>query len=291
MTGSKRVRYGRDVEGFLDDLPPSTNRYIYEGKEQFEEIARLEHHRLEHSLRHLQSEPFDNSLNISEYFVIIIDPLSFQRDFSVKLNVGVRQFYNPTLHILILRMTLPEHSEVAGVFHDAVMEALQPMGLNKGAILRYGGASINIGDGNTKQPDWGWGPRRPPPGVGNRPSVVLEAGLSEPETKLRNDARMWVNPTRGEANMAITIKVNRRKPMITIQTWEWDSNSQRPNVTQSCVIEKTGDNITVSQHALTIPFELLLRRPPSIPRETDIRLQKQDLVEIGTGVWEMQGLS
>ncbi|KAJ5436809.1 hypothetical protein N7445_007694 [Penicillium cf. griseofulvum] len=90
--------------------------------------------------------------------------------------------------------------------------------------------------------------------------------------------------------MAITIRVNRRKPMITIQTWEWNSNSQRPYVTQSCVIEKTGDNITVSQHALTIPFNLLLRRPPSIPRETDIQLQKQDLVEIGTGVWEMQGL-
>ncbi|KAJ5817173.1 hypothetical protein N7447_009406 [Penicillium robsamsonii] len=290
MTGSKRVRYGRDVEGFLDDLPPSTNRYTYEGKEQFEEIARLEYHRLEHSLRHLQSEPFDTSLDISEYFVIIIDPPSFRKDFSLKLNVGGRQFYNPTLHTLILKMTLPEHSEVAGVFHDAVMEALQPMGLNKAAIFRYGGATINVGGGNTKEPDLGWGPRQRPRGVANRPSVVLEVGLSEPETKLRNDARMWVDPTRGEASMAITIKVNHRKPMITIQTWEWDSNSQRPHVTQSCVIEKTGDNITVSQHALTIPFNLLLRRPPSIPRETDIRLQKQDLVEIGTGVWEMQEL-
>ncbi|KAJ5497495.1 hypothetical protein N7463_009482 [Penicillium fimorum] len=290
MTGSKRVGYGRDVEAFLDDLPPSTNRYTYEGKEQFEEIARLEHHRLEHSLRHLQSEPFDNSHDISEYFVIFIDTLSFRRDFSLKLNVGVRQFYNPTLHILILKMTLPEHSEVVGVFHDAVMEALRLMGLNKAAILRYGGADINVGGGNTKQPDWGWGPRRRPRGVANRPSIVLEAGLSEPETKLRNDARMWVDPTRGKANMAITIKVNRRKPMITIQTWEWDSNSQRPHITQSCVIEKTGENITVSQHTLTIPFDLLFRRPPSIPRETDIRLQKQDLVEIGTGVWEMQGL-
>ncbi|KAJ5382768.1 hypothetical protein N7517_000679 [Penicillium concentricum] len=290
MAGSKRVRNGRDVEGFLDDLPPSTNRYTYEGKEQFDEIARLEYHRLEHSLRHLQSEPPENSLGTSEYFVIIIDPLAFQRDFSRKLNVGVRQFYNPTLHTLILRMTLPEHAEVAGVFHDAVMEALLPMGLNKAAVFRYEGASINVGGGNTKEPDWGWGPRRRPRGVANRPSIVLEAGLSEPETKLRNDARMWVDPTRGKANMAITIKVNRRKPIITIQTWEWDSDSQHPHVTQSCVIEKTGDNITASQHALAIPFNLLLLRPPSSPRETDIRLQKQDLVEIGTGVWEMQGL-
>ncbi|OQE03056.1 hypothetical protein PENVUL_c035G08886 [Penicillium vulpinum] len=170
------------------------------------------------------------------------------------------------------------------------MEALRPMGLNKAAILRYGGADINVGDGNMKQPDWGWSPRRRPCGVARRPSVVLEAGFSEPETKLHNDARMWVDPTRGEANMAITIKVNCRMSMITIQTWEWDSNSQQPHVTQSCVIEKTGDNVTVSQHALTILFNLLLLRPPSAPRETDIRLQKQDLVEIGTGVWQMQGL-
>ncbi|CAG8028076.1 unnamed protein product [Penicillium nalgiovense] len=288
MTGSKSVRYGREVEDFLADLPPSTNRYTYEGKERFEEIANIEYHRLQRSLCHLQSKPFDDSLDISEYFVIIIDPASFRRDFSLKLNVGVRQFYNPTLHILILKMISPEHSQVAGIFHDTVMEALKPMGLNKAAIVRYGGTDISVGGGVTKQPDWGWGPMRRPRGVANRPSVVVEVGVSDPEMKLRNDARMWMDPTRGEANMAITIKVNRRKPMVTIQTWEWDSNSQRAHVTQSCVIEKTGDNIAVSQHPLTIPFNLLLRRPPSIPRESDIRLQKQDLVEIGTGVWAMQ---
>ncbi|KAJ5178621.1 uncharacterized protein N7500_001320 [Penicillium coprophilum] len=277
MTGSKLVNDGRDVEDFLGGLPLSTKTYTYEGKKQFEEIARLEHRRLEQSLRHLQILCYKHR-----------SP-SFRKDFSLKLNVGVRQFYNPTLHILILRMTLPEHSEITGHFHDAVMRALKSMGFETTAIFRYGGADINVGGGNTKQPDWGWGPARRP-GVTNRPSVVLEAGLSEPETKLRNDARMWVDPTRGEANMAITIKINRRKPMITIQTWEWDSNSQRPHVTQSCVIEKTGDNITVSKQALVIPFNLLFRRPPSIPREIDIRLQKSELAKIGAGVWEMQEL-
>ncbi|KAJ5423435.1 hypothetical protein N7491_008651 [Penicillium cf. griseofulvum] len=250
MPGSKCVRY-EDVEDFLADLPPSTNRYTYEGKKRFDEIANIEYHRLQRSLS--QSEPLDDS-DISEYFVLIIDPTSFQRDFTVKLDVGV------------------QHSELSRVFHDAVMEALRPMGLNK-AIHGYGGTSINVGGGKTKQPDWGWGPMRRPRGVANQPSVVVE----------------WILPG-GEANMAITIKVNRRKPMVIIQTWEWDSNSQRPRVTQSCVIEKTGDNIAVSQHPLTIPFNLLFRRPPSIPRETDIELQKQDLVDVGTAVWEMQEL-
>lgn len=61
---------GRDVDGFLADLPPSTNRYTYEGKERFEEIANTEYHRLHRLLRQLQSGLFDISLNISEYFVI-----------------------------------------------------------------------------------------------------------------------------------------------------------------------------------------------------------------------------
>ncbi|KAJ6180962.1 hypothetical protein N7519_011423 [Penicillium mononematosum] len=288
MAGSKCVRYGRDVEDFLADLPPSTNRYTYEGKERFEEIANIEYHRLERSLRHLQSEPFDDSLDISEYFVIIIDPPSFRRDFSLKLNVGVRQFYNPALHILILRMVLPEHSQVAGIFHDTVMDALRPMGLDKEAIHRYGGTSIGVGGGITKQPHWGWGPRWSP-GVAKRLSVVVEVGLSA-ETKLRSDARMWVDPTSGEANMAITIKVNRQNPIIKIETWEWDSNARCPYTRQSCVIEKTGDDITVSKHPLTIPFHYVFRRTPKNPEETDIRLQKQDLVVIGTGAWAMQEL-
>ncbi|KAJ5940767.1 hypothetical protein N7516_000935 [Penicillium verrucosum] len=288
MAGSTRARYGRDVESYLDDLPPSTNIYTYEGKEQFEEIATVEFERLEHSLRHLQSEPLDNSLDISEYFVIIIDTLSFRRDFfGLKLDVGVRQFYNPTLHTLILRMTLLEHSDIAMAFHNRVVAALGPMGLDE-AIFTYGRVTINVGSGNTKEPDGDWGHRQRPRGVHNRPSVVLEVGLSEPDTKLPNDARMWVDPTEGKANMAITIRIHHRKPMVTIQTWEWDSNSQRSYVTQSCVIEKTGDNTTVSQHALTIPFTLLFRRPPSNPQETDIRLQKEDLVDLGTRVWEIQ---
>ncbi|KAJ5228088.1 hypothetical protein N7489_008796 [Penicillium chrysogenum] len=278
---------GRDVEGFLADLPPSTNRYTYEGKERFEEIANTEYHRLHRLLRQLQSGLFDNSLNISEYFVIIIDPPSFQRDFSLKLNVGVRQFYNPTLHILTLKWTLPEHSEVTRLFYDALMEALLPMGL-KEAIHGYGGTSISLGGGIIKEPNGGWGPRYPR-GIAKRPSVVVEVGLSA-ETKLGNDARMWVDPTSGEANMAITIKVSRQKPMIKIQTWEWDSNAGCPYITQSCVIEKTGDHVTVSKHRLTIPFNYIFRRSPGCPRETDIRLQKQDLVKIGTGVWEMQEL-
>lgn len=281
--------HGSEVEVFLDDLPPSTNRYTYEGKEQLHQILKIEYDRLGPS-PYPQADPSEPNLEISEYFVIFIDPSSFNQEFLLPDPIaGLRLLYIAALHTLILRMSTPEHSQVAGELHAAVSLALLPMGLNK-KIQVYGGVNVPVGNGNVKQPDGGWGPIRHTRGIPIRPGVVVEVGVSESETKLRNNARMWVDPVRGEANMAITVKVNRRKPQIKFNTWEWDSGVQRPHVTQSCIIERSGDKTTVSQYSITIPFQHIFRRSPEIPRETDIRLEKQDLIDMATSVWAAQDL-
>ncbi|KAJ5687412.1 hypothetical protein N7536_010031 [Penicillium majusculum] len=278
-----------DVEVFLEDLPPSTNRYTYEGKEQLHRILKIEYDRLGPS-PHLQSDSSKPTLEISEYFVIFIDPPSFDQEFLLPDPIaGLRLFYNAALHTLILRMSTPEHSQVAGELHAAVLIALLPMGL-KQKIQVYEGVNVPVGNGNVKQPDGGWGPIRHARGVPIRPGVVVEVGVSDSETILRNDARMWVDPARGEADMAITLKVNRRKPQLKFDTWEWDSGVQRPHVTQSCVIERSADKTTVSHHPITIPFEYIFQRSPDILRETDIRLEKQDLIDMATSVWAAQDL-
>lgn len=218
-----------DVEVFLEDLPPSTNRYTYEGKEQLHRILKIEYDRLGPS-PHLQSDSSKPTLEISEYFVIFIDPPSFDQEFLLPDPIpGLRLFYNAALHTLILRMSAPGHSQVAGELHAAVLIALLPMGLNQ-KIQVYGGVNVPVGNGNIKQPDGGWGPIRHARGVPIRPGVVVEVGVSESETKLRNDARMWVDPARGEAEMAITLEVNRRKSQLKFDTWEWDSGVQHPHI-------------------------------------------------------------
>lgn len=281
--------HGSEVEVFLDDLPPSTNRYTYEGKEQLHQILKIEYDRLGPS-PHPQAGPSKSNLEISEYFVIFIDPSSFNQELLLPDPIaGLRLFYNAALHTLILRMSTPEHSQVVAELHAAVLLALLPKGLNK-KIQVYGGVNVPVGNGNVKQPDGGWGPIRHTRGIPIRPGVVVEVGVSVSETKLRNDAGMWVDPVRGEANMAIAIKVNRRKPQLKFDTWEWDSGVQRPYVTQSCVIERSGDETTVSQYPITIPFEYILRRSPEILKETDIRLEKQDLIDMATSVWAAQDL-
>ncbi|KAJ5420973.1 hypothetical protein N7465_003492 [Penicillium sp. CMV-2018d] len=262
-------------------------RYTYEGKEQLHQILKIEYDRLG---PFPQSEPSKPNLEISEYFVIFIDPSSFDQEFLLPDPIAsLRLFYNAALHTLILRMSTPEHSQVAGSLHTAVSIALLPMGLDE-AIQVYGGVNVPVGNGSVKQPDGGWGPIQHTRGVPKRPGVVVEVGVSEPETKLRNDARMWVDPVRGEARMAITVKVNRRKSQLKIDTWEWDEGIRSPHATQSCVIEGSGDKTTVSHHPITIPFEYIFRRSPDIPRETDIRLEKQRLINMATSVWAAQEL-
>ena len=65
-----------------------------------------------------------------------------------------------------------------------------------------------------------WGPRRPPRGCSKRPTVVLEVVVSVTERKLHRDVDLWLDPVIGNANIAMAIKLNRQRPLITIEMWE-----------------------------------------------------------------------
>ena len=70
-----------------------------------------------------------------------------------------------------------------------------------------------------KQADIGWGSRRPPLGYPKWPTVVLEVGVSDTQSKLRHDMDLWLDPSRGNVKVAISNKVNHQRPMISIETW------------------------------------------------------------------------
>lgn len=56
--------------------------------------------------------------------------------------------------------------------------------------------------------------------------------------------RVWADSIRGEVDMAITLKVSRKKPHLKLEIWEWNLNVLHSHLFQACVIEKTGDKIT-----------------------------------------------
>jgi hypothetical protein len=122
--------------------------------------------------------------------------------------------------------------------------------------------------------------------------VVLEVASSETSGKLRHDAHYWVDPARGQANMAIAVKVYAKKTQITIEQWEWNSELSRP-ISKACLtMRKSGGKIRFDPDQptpqLLIPFHLLFRRPAEGKSERDIIFSTQELVEFATVVWEVQ---
>ena len=52
--------------------------------------------------------------------------------------------------------------------------------------------------------------------------MVLEVAVSETQRKPHRDVDLWLDPITGNANVVIAIKVNRQRPMISIDKWVWD---------------------------------------------------------------------
>ncbi|KAJ5467326.1 hypothetical protein N7475_005078 [Penicillium sp. IBT 31633x] len=182
-------------------------------------------------------------------------------------------------------MPSAEHSSAIGAVDETIMAALQPMGLF-GRLHKYSGTTIQ-GQMRGKQPDHGWGPKRPPPGYPRRPSVVLEVAWSESDSKLNSDIRFWLNPAEGNARTCLTLRVDKHKPAIRIE--QWRLQNRRPHRLQIIRVTKMPDQISVTNHPLIIPFEHLFLRPPSIPAERDIEISQQALQEIAETIWDIQG--
>ena len=152
-------------------------------------------------------------------------------------------------------MVTGEHDEIAFTDHKAINKALKRMGLDE-AIHHYQGVDIDV-NRQRKQADIGWGPRRPPRGCPKRPTAVLEVTVSETQRKLHRDIDLWLDPVRENANFAIAIKVNRQRPMISIDKWVWDHLNGTSLSSQHIeVSESETDRVKLSGGPVVIPFHL-----------------------------------
>ncbi|KAJ5931524.1 hypothetical protein N7516_006013 [Penicillium verrucosum] len=299
------ARYGDDTELFLETLPPPVPRYIYRESQQFHKILDYETARFR-NLNHALAAPShevcfqslayrDNLLpgtdDNKNYLIFHIEPSAFQEEIEVnRKNHGPLGFfyeYNRFAKILIIKMTTREHRCAARAMNTLIEEALKDMELGRD-FESFAGVEVNAG-ANCKVPDEGWAPMISPREGSSRPAVVLEVGVSESETKLRADAKMWVDPSGGQANIAITIKIKRDRPLLKIDKWEWDADIGRPRVNH---IEITGAHRTasVSGEPLLIPFHQIWRRAAQYPWERDIVLNVEDLAFLATHIWGAMGI-
>ncbi|KXG48938.1 uncharacterized protein PGRI_028080 [Penicillium griseofulvum] len=283
-----------------EGLPPSVGRYKYEDKDQFVQILTRERERLFDSMRYSreisdidtgsgrsEQEP---TTEITEYIIFSIDPITFNQDFLSLDTIpipSIRTSFNPNTQTLTVKMITREHTVIAFAVHKAIDKALARMGLDE-AITQYSGVDINV-NSHRKQPDMGWGPWRPPRSCPERPSVVLEVAVSETRKKLRQDVDLWLDPVRGNANVVIAIKASRRRALLTIDLWIWDTvNGKSFNSQHIEVSENENDEVKLSGGPLVIPFRLFFLRDPQTPRETDVIIDNEWLQKIAVRGWDMQ---
>ncbi|EEQ31396.1 hypothetical protein McanMca71_004492 [Microsporum canis] len=127
------------------------------------------------------------------------------------------------------------------------------------------------------------------------PVLVIETGLSETKEKLAIDAQGWLEAHGSRTQVVITIKIDQRSPYLTIQRWEHYPLS-RP-ITRSFqlsgsiqtveIIHKNG--ITRATGELTIPFYKVFRRAKHGRGETDIIIERHELIKVAEFVWRAQG--
>ncbi|CAG8410405.1 unnamed protein product [Penicillium salamii] len=295
---------------YIEDLPSSVSVYHYSGMDDFCRLVSLQRSRLYRSFYTAENQRARNTngnegpeddLDMSpqtegtqsNHIIFIVEPSTFFRDFDLLADRPFhdRISFNPKTSILVVKIPLPTHHQAVAAFDETLKWALGQMGLHR-ALLSWGSSTLTGGDGTIKEPDAAWGPRQPPRCASKTPSLVLEVAMSETSAKLRRDAQYWVDPTRGLAGMAIAVAVHAKKPQITIEQWEWNSQLSRLIQGSSLAILKSDGEVRFHPDRptpqLLIPFHLLFRRPAEGDKERDIVFGTQELVEFATLVWDMQ---
>lgn len=271
--------YDLDLDGsFLKDLPLFIKRYTYHGKQQFLDILESE------------SARFEASTDASEFLLFHISKETIEDTFDPQNeDTSIAKFctsFDTNEQLLLATMPSNPHSIAAYEIDTMIRQALTPMGLSY-ALQGYQGATVR-GGSRGKQADFGWGPKRRAPGQPSSPSVTVEVAFSESDSKLNSDVRFWLNPNDGNANICLTLRIDRSKPEIRIEKWDLENN--RIHRSQVICITKDGDRVNVTDHPLTIPFESLFRRQSTRPGERDLKISKQQLEEVAKTIWLEQGL-
>ncbi|KAJ5946896.1 hypothetical protein N7454_003735 [Penicillium verhagenii] len=144
-----------------------------------------------------------------------------------------------------------------------------------------------------------------PPGW---PTLVIETGVSESLTRLRQDARFWFSQSHGEVYMVLVITIKRTK--VTFEVWYLAPPNTPKPLTNARIHELQNLDLPPMVHQfpndqqaychhlvevasaapgvqvpevtgapLVLPFEAIFCRPPA-QGETDIILESRDLIRI-----------
>ena len=126
------------------------------------------------------------------------------------------------------------------------------------------------------------------------PTIVLESGWSELLTRLRRDAHIWLEKSRGDVKIVLLLSVGRTARRMIIEKWEnrpvpanrpvtRSNTTQTPTQIQAITIDSNSN--TVNGASLTLEFRKIFLRQAVPPLEHDFTFTAQDLSAFATIFW------
>lgn len=213
--------------------------------------------------------------------------------------------YSPSLQILIITIPGQPHEEAASSFESMIVTLAQKMNVNR-RIAKCGATLVDAPD-RSKQADRSWKPAR----QGREfPKVALEVGFSETTLKLERDIAWWINGSKREVRMGITVDIKRGSSHIEIKSWtpalepslryiyataggrqvvdRCINDPPSPRMAQRILIKRgrDGSSPTVEGGPLTIPFYALLLDEPGEGEGDFVLTAEMLLHDLAEPVWD-----
>lgn len=277
----------RACDDALEELPAETPRHDYQNFQRFLEIINSQ----------FSQDPTSPEF-ISDLVVFYnIHPRNLQ-DLATELKYTPAKLssYDPTHHVITLKMASRMHSGAALKFSSFVDAWTRSMGLRR--VLYPAGSALVPGESKRKAPDASWVPKWP--GSKTRrhwPSMVVEVAFTESRTNLENDIRFWLKESKGDVKIAVTITVQRQKPgKIVLEQWEFTPSTKNTRsqqgtlrVVQTMTATRKQGQSTLISGSFVLAFEdIFLNSKASEPGASDLIISHSDMEELAEDIWFQQ---
>jgi len=219
-----------------------------------------------------------------------------------KIRRGVRLTHYVDWDILILKVPTIEYEAAHRSFSTKLFLGAAEMGL-PWELYDLGATTFKT-PRISKEGDSSFKPLSIRPRAADWPTIVLESGWSGSLTRLRRDAHIWLEDSRGEVKIVLLFAISRTTRTTIIEKWQNrpvpanrpvtramtraaanppNQPSQSPTQIQAIAID-SNSNI-VNGAPLTLEFRDIFLRQAVPPLEHDFTFTAQDLSQFATHFW------
>jgi hypothetical protein len=125
------------------------------------------------------------------------------------------------------------------------------------------------------------------------PTLVIEAGDTEPLSALRDDMRWWFSASEHDVKIVLLTKFDHQNGQVIIERWQEEPQSRdgatetlEPSLQQTIAITRgrTADSYHVAGGGLVLPYRLLFLRDPGHD-DRDYIISIEELQDYTSDVW------